>query len=91
MNTAGDKIYTLEKSLNNQSSEYKTLMEINSKLDRKLDVSLKENESLKLKVAKFESKLNETNITFKKLNAGSKALDDMLSYQKNAYDKTGLG
>ena len=35
--------------------------------------------------------MNETNITFKKLNAGLKALDDMLSYQKNASDRTGLG
>ena len=47
-------------------------MGINSKLDRELDVSLNKNKSLKSKVAELESKLNETNMTFKKLNADSK-------------------
>ena len=50
-----------------------------------------ENKSLELKVVELESKLNKTNNTFKKLNAGSKALEDMLNYQKVASDRTGLG
>ena len=66
-------------------------MGINSKLDRELDLKVKENKSLELKVIELEAKLNETNKTFKKLNTGSKALDDMLSFQKIASDRTGLG
>ena len=91
MNSAFDKINSIEKTLENLSSEYKCLMGINSKLDREFDLKITENKSLELKVVELESKLNETNNTFKKLNAGSKALDDMLGYQKNASDRTGLG
>ena len=87
LNTDVDKIHILEKSLNNLSTEYKTLMGINSKLDREFDVSLKENKSLKLKVAELESKLNGTNITFKNFkktgNEGTKSFSNNKNFSNN--------
>ena len=91
LSEAIEKSHVIEKVKDDLSNEYKTLMGINSKLDRELDVNLNENKSLKIKVVELELKLKETDMTFKKLNAGSKSLDDMLSFQKIASDRTGLG
>ncbi|KAG5531242.1 hypothetical protein RHGRI_026007 [Rhododendron griersonianum] len=51
------------------------------------------NELLESKVAKLqvELELDKANATFKKLNAGSQILDEVLSSQKVALDRGGLG
>ncbi|KAG5557377.1 hypothetical protein RHGRI_007587 [Rhododendron griersonianum] len=49
------------------------------------------NELLESKVAKLQVELDKVNATFKKLNAGSQILDEVLSSQKVASDRGGLG
>ncbi|KAG5565392.1 hypothetical protein RHGRI_001329 [Rhododendron griersonianum] len=49
------------------------------------------NELLESKVAKLQVELDKANTTFKKLNAGSQILDEVLSSQKVASDRGGLG
>ncbi|KAG5563905.1 hypothetical protein RHGRI_000179 [Rhododendron griersonianum] len=49
------------------------------------------NELLESKVAKLQVELDKANATFKKLNAGSQILDEVLSSQKVASDRGGLG
>ncbi|KAG5523863.1 hypothetical protein RHGRI_030754 [Rhododendron griersonianum] len=49
------------------------------------------NELLESKVAKLQVELDKANATFKKLNAGSQILDEILSSQKVASDRGGLG
>ncbi|KAG5565813.1 hypothetical protein RHGRI_001666 [Rhododendron griersonianum] len=49
------------------------------------------NELLESKVAKLQVELDKANATFKKLNAGSQILDEVLSSQKVALDRGGLG
>ncbi|KAG5531497.1 hypothetical protein RHGRI_026198 [Rhododendron griersonianum] len=49
------------------------------------------NELLESKVAKLQVELDKANATFKKLNASSQILDEVLSSQKVALDRGGLG
>ncbi|KAG5548083.1 hypothetical protein RHGRI_013693 [Rhododendron griersonianum] len=49
------------------------------------------NELLESNVAKLQVELDKANATFKKLNAGSQILDEVLSSQKVASDRGGLG
>ena len=65
-------------------------MGINSKLDREIDRQKEEKRGFEEKIAKLEKELISSNNAIKKMNTGSKALDEMLSFQKSS-DKTGLG
>ena len=66
-------------------------MGINSKLDREIDRQKEKKKVFEEKIAKLEIELISSNNTIKKMNTGSKALDEMLSFQKTASDRTGLG
>ena len=52
---------------------------------------LESKDNLEKKIAKLEFDLNASNATLKKFNAGSKALDEIISVQKSSSDKRGLG
>ncbi|KAG5548803.1 hypothetical protein RHGRI_014229 [Rhododendron griersonianum] len=56
-----------------------------------MDSLIKTNKLLESKVANLQVELDKANATFKKLNAGSQVLDQILLSQKVASDRSGLG
>ncbi|KAG5565818.1 hypothetical protein RHGRI_001666 [Rhododendron griersonianum] len=60
-------------------------------LEKDMHSLFETNELLESKVAKLQVELDKANATFKKLNAGSQILDEVLSSQKVALDRGGLG
>jgi len=91
INGLSEKLAVTEKERENLSSQFKTLLGKNSKLDREIDGYVIEKNNLESRIAMLESELNASTIAIKKMNAGTKALDEMLSSQKTASDRTGLG
>ena len=91
IDSLSEKLAVTEREKKNSSNEFKTLISKNSKLDRQVDACVEEKKLFESNIAKLEFELNASNVTLKKMNAGSKALDEMLSLQKMVSDKTGLG
>ena len=86
-----EKLAIAEKEKDDVSNEFKTLLGKNSKLDKEVHTCIEEKKSLESKIIKLEFDLNASNVTLKKMNAGSKILDEILCAQKNSFDKAGLG
>ncbi|KAG5543018.1 hypothetical protein RHGRI_015940 [Rhododendron griersonianum] len=60
-------------------------------VENDMDSLIKTNKLLESKVANLQVELDKANATFKKLNAGSQVLDQILLSQKVASDRSGLG
>ena len=71
--------------------ERKDFIEKNVFLEKQVHDLVEVKNSLEGKIAKLELELSNANETFKKMNAGSIVLDDMLSLQKASLARTELG
>ena len=77
INVLTGKLAVCEKEKENLAGEFKTLMGINSKLDRDIDRKIEEKKFLETKIAKLETELSASNNAIKKMNASSNALDEI--------------
>jgi hypothetical protein len=75
-------------TMHNELVEIKSM---NDKLCFELHASVESNKLLQEKVAKLQVELDSAKATFHKLNTGSQVLDEILSTQKVASDRSGLG
>ncbi|XP_058189275.1 uncharacterized protein LOC131306863 [Rhododendron vialii] len=79
---------------NDRDSLINELVDVKSvkgKLGIDLHVSYETNKLLDLKVANSQVELDKANATFKKMNAGSKVLEEIIGVQREISNKTGLG
>ena len=68
-----------------------TLFEKVTTFQKELHACVETNKGLEGNISKLESELSASNDTFKKMNAGSKKIDEIWNVQKPAHDKKGLG
>ncbi|KAG5556415.1 hypothetical protein RHGRI_006869 [Rhododendron griersonianum] len=85
------KLKQCEKERTNALHELDLLKHKNMNLENDMHNLFETNKVLESKVAKLQVELDKANATFKKLNAGSQVLDEILSSQKMSSDKGGLG
>lgn len=71
--------------------ELDVLKQKHMNLENNMHSLFETNKFLESKVAKLQVELDKANATFKKLNAGSQILDEVLSSQKVTSDRGGLG
>lgn len=85
------KLKQCEKEKNDALYELDLLKRKNINLESDMHNIFETNKLLELKVAKLQVELDKANATFKKLNAGSQVLNEVLSSQKVSSDRGGLG
>ncbi|KAG5524753.1 hypothetical protein RHGRI_031431 [Rhododendron griersonianum] len=89
--TLATKLKQCEKEKFDVLHELDVLKRKHINLENDMHSLFETNELLESKVAKLQVELDKANATFKKLNAGSQILDEVLSSQKMASDRGGLG
>ncbi|KAG5520865.1 hypothetical protein RHGRI_033439 [Rhododendron griersonianum] len=85
------KLKPCEKEKIDALHELDVLKRKHMNVENDMDSLIKTNKLLESKVANLQVELDKANATFKKLNAGSQVLDQILLSQKVASDRSGLG
>ncbi|KAG5548990.1 hypothetical protein RHGRI_014389 [Rhododendron griersonianum] len=85
------KLKQCEKEKIDALHELDVLKRKHMNVENDMDSLIKTNKLLEPKVANLQVELDKANATFKKLNAGSQVLDQILLSQKVASDRSGLG
>ncbi|KAG5514821.1 hypothetical protein RHGRI_036015 [Rhododendron griersonianum] len=89
--TAKKQVEELQVFLSNVTSEKEKLSKEVERLQEKNRVLIELNTTSDDKINMLNAEIGNANILFEHLNTGSKTLDDILSMQRPASDKTGLG
>ncbi|KAG5532418.1 hypothetical protein RHGRI_026899 [Rhododendron griersonianum] len=89
--TAKKQVEELQVFLSNVTSEKEKLSKEVERLQEKNRVLIELNTASDDKINMLNAEIGNANILFERLNTGSKTLDDILSIQRPASDKTGLG
>ncbi|KAI8554658.1 hypothetical protein RHMOL_Rhmol05G0115000 [Rhododendron molle] len=88
--TAKKQVEELQVFLSNVTSEKEKLSKEVESLQEKNRVLIELNTASDDKINMLNTEIGNANILFERLNIGSKTLDDILSIQRPASDKTGL-
>ncbi|GFZ00854.1 hypothetical protein Acr_14g0004890 [Actinidia rufa] len=89
--TLCEKLSLREKERNDLLVSSNELKKKKNELGEELHACLESRNLFESQVAKFENDLNCVNATLRRMNRGTRALDEVLSAQKVAKDKVGLG
>ncbi|KAG5556355.1 hypothetical protein RHGRI_006827 [Rhododendron griersonianum] len=91
LETAKKQVDELQVFFSNVTSEKEKLSKEVERLQEKNRVLIELNTASDDKINMLNAEIGNANILFERLNTGSKTLDDILSIQRPASDKTGLG